>query len=66
MTTKKTYSSFAVGKYGQFIFVDPESDVVIVRNGTGMGKIPYKQWYALLMEIAKQIKTMSVSSYLAI
>lgn len=55
ITTKTAYASIADGKYGQFIFVHPQLDVVIVRNGRGMGTLSHKQWYDLLMGIANQI-----------
>ncbi|MDM8541859.1 serine hydrolase [Desulfococcaceae bacterium HSG9] len=59
VVTNTAYAPIADGRYGQFLFVDHESDVVIVRNGTGMGKISHKQWYGLLMDIARQIKTVN-------
>lgn len=57
VVTKTGYAPIADGKYGQFIFLHPELDIVIVRNGRGMGKLSHQQWYGLLMEIASQTKT---------
>ncbi len=56
VVTKTAYTPIADGKYGQFIYVHPELDVVIVRNGRGMGTLSHKQWYGLLMDIANQTK----------
>jgi len=58
ITTKTAYAAIADGKYGQFIFVHPELNVVIVRNGRGMGTISHKQWYGLFMDIANQTQTL--------
>lgn len=39
----------AVGKDGQYLYVDPRSDVVVVRTGTSQGGIG---WLDLLREVA--------------
>jgi CubicO group peptidase (beta-lactamase class C family) len=41
---------FAFGRYGQFIYVVPEKDLVIVRNGTSDGCVTF--WPALLRRLA--------------
>lgn len=41
---------YANGDHGQFIYVDPAADIVIVRNGTGIGNI---DWIPLLGDIAE-------------
>mgnify|MGYP001815781039 CR=1 FL=1 len=43
-------SYYANGDHGQFIYVDPGADIVIVRNGTGIGNI---DWIPLLGDIAE-------------
>lgn len=42
-------SYFANGDHGQFIYIDPGADVVIVRNGTDVGNI---DWIPFLANIA--------------
>ncbi len=42
-------SFFANGDHGQFIYVDPDADIVIVRHGTGPGNV---DWIPLLGDIA--------------
>lgn len=43
----------AVGKYGQFIYVSPEADLIIVRNGRfGMD---YDEWLGIFYQFASQI-----------
>ncbi len=56
VVTNTAYAPIADGRYGQFIFVHPELNVVIVRNGRGMGTLSHKQWHGLLMKIANQTK----------
>jgi CubicO group peptidase (beta-lactamase class C family) len=47
------YSFWAAGKYGQYIFVSPANDVVIVRHGTGEGNVD--SWSSLFIEIAEWV-----------
>ncbi|MGW8143958.1 MAG: serine hydrolase domain-containing protein [Anaerolineales bacterium] len=43
----------AVGKYGQFIYVSPEADLIIVRNGRyGMH---YEQWLGIFYQFATRL-----------
>jgi CubicO group peptidase (beta-lactamase class C family) len=42
---------YAEGDHGQFIYVAPAQDVVIVRNGTGFG-IPGNEWVEAFWELA--------------
>jgi len=46
------YSSafMAAGLLGQFIFVDPEKEVIIVRLGTGQGKITWSEMFNRIIE----------------
>jgi CubicO group peptidase (beta-lactamase class C family) len=48
------YDFTAHGKYGQFIFVSPANDVVIVRNGSSYG-VPAMQWLRTLSALAVQL-----------
>jgi len=43
----------AIGKYGQYIFVSPATNLIIVRNGFGEGKVDF--WPELLINMAQQI-----------
>ena len=47
-----TNSYFANGDHGQFIYVDPGADIVIVRNGAGVGDV---DWVAFLGDIAAYV-----------
>ena len=48
-----SYDFTAEGDKGQFIYVSPEKNMVIVRNGTSYG-IPPHQWLELFNEFARQ------------
>ena len=41
---------FAAGKYGQYLYVSPENDVVIVRTGTDTGRVVF--WPEIFRQIA--------------
>jgi len=41
---------FAFGRYGQFIYIAPDKNLFIVRNGTSDGKVPF--WPAVLRRLA--------------
>ncbi|TFY98633.1 serine hydrolase domain-containing protein [Ramlibacter rhizophilus] len=45
---------YALGKYGQFIFVSPDNGVVIARNGREQGP-PTAQWTALFARMAHEL-----------
>lgn len=47
---KKGLDSYAAGKYGQFIYISPENETVIVRTGSGAGKIDW--WPDVLKAVA--------------
>lgn len=49
-----TYDYYARGKHGQFIYVAPASNVVIVRTGSSIGHI--QDWPLLLQQIADLTK----------
>jgi len=59
MVTDKAYAPIADGRYGQFIFIHPELDLVIVRTGRGMGSLSHEQWYDVFMSVADQTKIMN-------
>jgi CubicO group peptidase (beta-lactamase class C family) len=42
---------FSAGKYGQYIYVSPENDVVIVRTGFDVGEVDW--WPGVLAQIAQ-------------
>ncbi len=52
---KASYTAIAIGRYGQFIFIFPDLDMVIVRTGMGRGRLAYSQWYELIIKLARQI-----------
>lgn len=47
----------ARGKYGQYIYVAPEKDLVIVRLGKKVGKRGYEYWISLFEEVAAGLDT---------
>jgi len=47
------YDFFATEKYGQYLYISPENEVVIVGNGFQEGKVDY--WPLVLREIANTI-----------
>lgn len=49
------YDFFAAGKYGQFIYVSPKNNVIIVRNGIKVGKIDIFSWPAIFYQVANSI-----------
>ena len=46
---KGGYDFFAYGKYGQFLYISPENDIIIVRNGIESGKVDW--WPDVLEEV---------------
>jgi len=48
---------YALGKYGQFIYVAPEKDLVIVRLGKEEGKRGYEYWISLFDELSTELDT---------
>ncbi len=47
------YDFYAAGDHGQFIYVSPQKQLVIVRNGVDYG-IPSQQWLKLFYDFASQ------------
>ena len=45
----------AIGRYGQFIYVSPQYDTVIIRTGPGRGDWDDKDWTALFYYLAKRL-----------
>jgi CubicO group peptidase (beta-lactamase class C family) len=45
----------AIGRYGQFIYVSPQHDVVFVRNGPGRGSWGDRDWTELFYFVAEQL-----------
>ncbi len=45
----------AIGNHGQFIYVDPVSDIVIARFGRTYGSLDYLGWPALFNEVVAQL-----------
>jgi CubicO group peptidase (beta-lactamase class C family) len=48
---------YASGKYGQYIYVDPEKDLVIVRLGKQEGERGYGYWTSLFDDLATKLDT---------
>ncbi|MFK7887475.1 MAG: serine hydrolase domain-containing protein [Gammaproteobacteria bacterium] len=46
----------ATGSYGQYVYISPESDVVIVRTGVSRGDWDDDQWIALFSFIAARLR----------
>lgn len=44
----------AIGDHGQFVFVSPTNDIVIVRNGTDAG-LSYERWGEAFIAVADQL-----------
>jgi CubicO group peptidase (beta-lactamase class C family) len=53
----ETYHFSARGNYGQYIYVDPEKDLVIVRLGKEEGEQGYDYWIYLFKELATKLDT---------
>jgi CubicO group peptidase (beta-lactamase class C family) len=49
---------FAAGKYGQFLYVSPENNVVIVRNGITEGRVD--DWPQVLATLAHKVGEMDI------
>ena len=47
---------YALGKYGQYIYVAPDADAVIVRFGSDWG-VENTTWLATLRDVADQLKS---------
>ena len=46
---------FAAGDLGQFLYVSPSHNVVIVRNGFSYGHIPFKDWIVVFYNAATRL-----------
>jgi len=46
----------AIGKDGQYIYVNPSKDMVIVRLGWSQGELPERQWIKLFQYLAHEIQ----------
>jgi hypothetical protein len=53
---RRPRARFARGRYGQHIYVVPESDLVLVRLGRDVG---YYHWPELLSDLARQLEQAS-------
>lgn len=47
---------FALGKDGQFLYVNPSADTIIVRFGWSLGNVPTNRWVGLFQAIAAEQK----------
>jgi len=45
---------FASGKYGQYLYISPENNVVIVRTGESTGEV--KWWPGIFKQIASSVE----------
>ena len=46
------YDYFAAGKYGQYLYISPENDVVIVRTGVDIGEVDW--WPDVFRQVASR------------
>src|SRR5215203_3266392 len=53
---------YALGKYGQYIYVAPEKDLVIVRLGKQEGERGYDYWTSLFEELSTKLDTSAKNS----
>lgn len=56
LVSQQDGSALATGKDGQFLYVDPAQNVVILRLGWGMGKMPLSQWLGLFQYLAENLE----------
>lgn len=52
--SKGTLDYFAAGKYGQFLYISPENNMIIVRNGKSEGDVD--SWYQVFKDICDRIE----------
>lgn len=55
LVSQQDGSALATGKDGQFLYVDPAADVVVLRLGWEMGEMPLSQWLGLFQYLAKTL-----------
>jgi CubicO group peptidase (beta-lactamase class C family) len=53
----------ARGKYGQYIYVAPEKDLVIVRLGKEEGEQGYDYWISFFEELSTKLDTSAKGSH---
>ena len=46
---------FAAGNYGQYIYVAPDRNTVVVRNGESYGGLQSAAWLAVLRTLADSV-----------
>jgi len=51
----ETIAKIASGNKGQFIFVDPKTDLIIVRTGKARGGLADEDWYSLFLHISNAL-----------
>lgn len=56
ITQKLRIDYYALGKYGQFLYISPENNTVIVRTGINYGEVDW--WPDILKEIANKVANM--------
>ena len=52
----------AIGRYGQFVYVSPQHDVVVVRTGPGRGQWRDSDWTELFYSLAEQLGAIRTAS----
>lgn len=52
---KGSHDIFAYGKFGQILYISPENNIVIARNGINEGEIDWKVWVNVLRDVADAI-----------
>jgi len=56
ITQKLGIDYFALGKYGQYLYISPKNNTVIVRTGVNYGEVDW--WPDILKEIANKVANM--------
>jgi CubicO group peptidase (beta-lactamase class C family) len=54
LASENTGDYFALGKDGQFLYVNPQKDLIIVRLGWSLGELTSGRWIRLFQTIAEQ------------
>ena len=57
ITQKSRIDYYALGKYGQFLYISPENNTVIVRTGVNSGDVDW--WPDILKELASKVARMN-------
>ena len=56
LASKQAGDYFALGKDGQFLYVNPSTDTIIVRLGWNLGNVTASRWVDLFQTMANELK----------